>query len=62
MGVAWKVSPGAARSAALGGMGAETINLDLENLIGVGGPGCWVCEEPWSEAIADQPCPGDPPR
>ena len=34
--------------------------LDTENLVIVAGPGCLVCEEPWSQSIADRPCPGDP--
>lgn len=36
--------------------------LDLENLLTIDGPGCWVCEQVWSAAIAGEPCPGEPAR
>lgn len=34
--------------------------LDLENLLQVGGIGCFVCEQPHTFDIAMLPCPGDP--
>lgn len=34
--------------------------LDHENLLSVEGPGCFVCEQVWSEQVAARPCPGDP--
>jgi hypothetical protein len=58
---AWQLSADAARRQATGGA-HEEVFLDLENLLTVDGPGCWVCEQIWTEAIADQPCPGDPSR
>lgn len=34
--------------------------LDLENLLTIGGPGCWVCEQIWTPELNDTVCPGDP--
>ena len=34
------------------------VHLDLENLRTLEGPGCYYCELPWSEALANQPCKG----
>jgi hypothetical protein len=34
--------------------------LDRENLALVTGPGCWVCEEPYTTTLAALPCPGEP--
>lgn len=34
--------------------------LDLENLLTIEGPGCFVCEQVWSADVAAQPCPGEP--
>ena len=39
---------------------AAQLILDHENLLSIDGPGCYVCEEPWSRERAGQPCPGDP--
>lgn len=37
-----------------------TFHLDMENLLTLDGPGCWVCEQVWSPEVAALPCPGDP--
>lgn len=37
-----------------------SVHLDVENLLTLGGPGCYECEQMWTPAIAAQPCPGDP--
>ena len=34
--------------------------LDVENLLTVEGPGCYVCEEQYSPELAVRPCTGDP--
>lgn len=34
--------------------------LDMENLLSINGPGCYMCETPWSAELEAQPCPGDP--
>lgn len=34
---------------------------DLESLILTSGPGCYVCEQTYSEAVEAAPCPGKPP-
>jgi hypothetical protein len=39
--------------------GAPVI-LDTENLLSLGGPGCFACEQAWTPQIAALPCPGDP--
>mgnify|MGYP001569789450 CR=1 FL=1 len=31
-------------------------HLDTENLLTIEGPGCYWCEEPWTEAVAKTPC------
>jgi hypothetical protein len=38
----------------------EMILMDREALALVAGPGCWVCEEPYTPELAAKPCPGDP--
>jgi hypothetical protein len=38
----------------------ESIYLDTENLLHISAPGCYVCEQAWSFAVASKPCPGDP--
>lgn len=40
----------------------EQLNLDLENLVTLVGPGCFVCEETYSAELAAKPCPGEPTR
>jgi hypothetical protein len=32
--------------------------LDVENMIGFGGTGCFKCEQAYSEQLAAQPCTG----
>jgi len=39
---------------------AGRVCLDVRNLLTIDGPGCFVCEQIWSEEVADAPCPGDP--
>lgn len=34
--------------------------LDVENLMNIEGPGCYVCEEHYSPEVAAKPCEGDP--
>jgi hypothetical protein len=34
------------------------VNLDRENLINMTGPGCYKCEQPFSNRLAKQPCRG----
>jgi hypothetical protein len=36
------------------------IHLDVENLITLDGPGCFVCEQQWTPDLGCRPCPGDP--
>lgn len=38
------------------------VHLDLENLLTVDGPGCFICEKPWEPGMEDTPCTGDPSR
>lgn len=38
----------------------EKTFLDTENLLSIDRPGCYVCEQPYSPALAARPCPGDP--
>lgn len=40
---------------------AEQVLLDIENLITLAGPGCFICEQGYAQAIAGGPCPGEPP-
>lgn len=37
---------------------AARFDLDRENLLTIEGPGCYWCEEPWTEAMAARPCRG----
>jgi hypothetical protein len=37
-----------------------TPRLDESNIISVNGPGCYICEEPYSERAAHRRCPGEP--
>lgn len=34
--------------------------LDQENLVSIQGPGCFYCEEPYTERLAKRRCPGGP--
>jgi hypothetical protein len=36
------------------------IDLDLENLVTLEGPGCFVCEQPYTPELAAKPCAGEP--
>lgn len=49
---AWRVNP------------AEFLkgeaHLDLENMLTIGGPGCFICEREYGTEMALQPCPGEP--
>lgn len=38
----------------------ERFDLDTENLMTIEGPGCFVCEQPYSPEMAAEPCPGEP--
>jgi hypothetical protein len=38
---------------------ADRYELDAENLLTIEGPGCFLCEQPWSAAIAAAPCTGN---
>lgn len=40
--------------------GVETPMLDTENLLLITGPGCYYCEQPYSERVAMRRCSGDP--
>lgn len=37
---------------------SEQFILDVENLVTVDGPGCFKCEELYTDVIASQPCKG----
>lgn len=39
--------------------GAQVM-MDQENLMSVEGPGCILCERPWSAQLAAERCPGNP--
>lgn len=39
---------------------ADQIHLDTENLLTIEGPGCFICERPYSAALAAKPCTGEP--
>lgn len=36
-------------------------HADLESLVLTSGPGCFICEQTYSETVAAKPCPGQPP-
>lgn len=38
---------------------AETVMFDLENLITGPEIGCFICEQPYTDRLANRPCPGD---
>jgi hypothetical protein len=38
--------------------GADGYNLDIENLLTIEGPGCYKCEQPFSQELAAKPCGG----
>jgi hypothetical protein len=37
----------------------NTPKLDQENLVNISGPGCYYCEEPYSERLARRRCKGE---
>lgn len=41
---------------------AREAQLDSENLVSLAGPGCWKCEQPFSNRLARRPCRGLPPE
>lgn len=41
-----------------GGPTVERPTLDTENLLRLTGPGCYHCEQQWSEPVALRRCPG----
>lgn len=53
-----QLSDRSAAEAVLGG-GGPTY-MDSENLVGIQGPWCYVCEQPWSPQLAVTRCPGEP--
>ena len=36
------------------------VSLGGSNLLSITGPGCFVCEQHWSEEVAAAACPGEP--
>lgn len=36
------------------------VSLTVDRIIGGPDLGCLTCEQPWSDALASQPCPGEP--
>lgn len=52
---AWRViEPAATRDL------SASITLDVENLLTLEGPGCYVCEQVWTPEVGMSRCPGDP--
>lgn len=49
----WRVNPDQAYS-------GERVELDAENLLYIGGMGCYYCEEPYSPRLAQRRCKGRP--
>lgn len=39
--------------------GLKRFDLDRENLLTIEGPGCYWCEQPWTEELSRQPCGGE---
>lgn len=39
---------------------APTLDLDIENLMTIQGPGCFICEQPYEPGLEHLPCPGEP--
>ena len=37
-------------------------HLDLENLLSIDGPGCFICEQVYTAELASSPCTGEPIR
>ncbi len=36
-------------------------HIDMESLMNIHGPGCYLCEAVYSAEVAAAPCPGQPP-
>lgn len=49
---AWRVNPTTFLEGA--------AHLDLENMLTIGGPGCFICEREYTPELAARPCPGEP--
>lgn len=45
-----------------GGPHVEQPTLDAENLLAISSPGCYFCEQMYTERLAGQRCPGQPLR
>lgn len=43
-----------------GGPTVERPTLDTENLLAVVGPGCYFCEQRWTEHLSKRRCKGRP--
>lgn len=43
-----------------GGPDIEQTTLDRENLLCIAGPGCYHCEEPYTQQLAKRRCKGKP--
>ena len=52
--VTYKVGKESLRS-----MSKTPLNLDVENLLSVEGPGCYICGEIYSRNLLDRACPGE---
>lgn len=39
---------------------AEQFHLDLENLLTIEGPACYICEQHYTKELATRPCAGEP--
>lgn len=39
---------------------ADRFDMDMENLINIEGPCCYICEQAWSPELAVRPCAGEP--
>jgi hypothetical protein len=50
---AWRVNPVNAQA-------GERIELDHENLLYIGGLGCYYCEQMWDPRLLKRRCPGGP--
>jgi hypothetical protein len=55
----WHISDARVAAAHMRGADPENpILMDTENLIGFVGPGCFKCEQPYSNRVARGPCRG----
>lgn len=44
-----------------GGPQVENPTLDPENLLLIAAPGCYYCEQPWTQRLATRRCKGEAP-